>query len=165
LNDFISERLETAQDEQIRIHLDHCTDCVTALVNEKRVEMAASRRENHLSNEFSQRVAAEFPESGTSAILFHYLCGIFAASAFIAVACYAFVRQRLRPANLSSVSPPWERADLEAFYPWLSSLLNSPTLHSVLLGLAAVLLSIGLVVLVDRPRQNHVVISVGRNGD
>ena len=152
LNDFLNERLEVVQDEQIRTHLDRCPRCVNALLNEKRVEEAAARHTHSTGDRFSARVVSETLGRASNS-LFRYLCGIFVTSAFLAVASFAFVRQQLRLGGLTPTSPPWEQTNLGELYLWLSNLADSPTFHSFVLGIAAIVLSVGLILLVDLPER------------
>ena len=155
LDKFLNSSLGPDVDEQIRQHLDHCQSCSSALSADARIDRAFANDSGSLSADFTERVVSQFPVRANSAILFRYLCGLFAASSFVGVSVYAFVRNYLHPQALIYPDAPDNGNGLAGLMSLLSSIVSTPTFHYALLALLATILSITLIIVVDLPRRRE----------
>jgi hypothetical protein len=153
LNAFLSGGLDASASENVRRHLDICPDCAVALAEDHRLEGAVIRDVSS-PDLFTEKLLALVPESTTSRILFRYLCGVFAASSLLAVSFYAFWRHFTHAGHAANSTLNWSMlTDLQSSLPWLTKITASPVFNYTLLGLAATVLTIVLIVLVDSPRN------------
>ena len=153
LDRFLNASLGSDVDEQIREHLDHCRSCCSAMTTDHTLDLAFSDKVDEMSADFTDRVLSQFPVRANSAILFRYLCGLFAASSFVGVSVFAYVRHYLHPHALVFPTATESNDGLTGLITLLSSVAASPTFRYAMLALTATLLSTILIFVVDLPRR------------
>lgn len=153
LSEFLKGETLPVQDEQIREHLDHCSDCAMRLASSSRVDELADLAEPEYTSNVTRRVLSYYPISPAGMMMVRHLSWAFVASAGVAVGVFMFVRNMMESTPTNGLNGltrlGTDRLDIVA-----SQLTSNPLVNYVALAVLATILCVALIGLVDRPSKS-----------
>lgn len=154
LSRFLEGTLCEQETTMVQAHLDVCPDCVEYLVKSGKVDRLNLGAPANLGNVVVDRVLLEVAVFDHGSALLRLLYYIFGAASLLAITVFAFVRYYLSPSALNGLGENLREGQaVSTFFPFLEGWVSSPAFSYVLLSLAAVLLSVGLIFVVDLAGQ------------
>jgi len=154
LDPFLKGGLSDDLREGIADHLDNCPDCVEYLADCGKLSLMPPPQQRQLSPDFSQRVLNTITILDDSRRLLHYFLSSLAAAVAFAIAVFAFVRYYWQPEPLATHGTEQVGSSfVTELLPVLEQSFSNPTVQYLLLSVAAIVVTIALVLLVDTPKQ------------
>ncbi len=150
--EFLAGSLDATESETVRRHLEICVDCRLYASQSALLEQHLPAAEAQLPADFTGRLLKSFPQTTPAAAVVRSLAIVFAASAAMAVGVYLVIRDLLAPSVSGESVAAVEAGALARM---LEQTLNSPISRYGLLALAAVLICVLVIGVIDRPRQSQ----------
>jgi predicted anti-sigma-YlaC factor YlaD len=151
LNEFLAGSLTYHESEIVRLHLDRCNVCVRQLTQTARLERQLEIDRTKLAPDFTDRLLQSFPQTRPALAVVRSLAIVFAASSALAIGVFLVIHSLLERGVTGETAVAVETNALSTMF---EQLLAAPAARYGLLAMAAVMLSVLVIVVIDLPRPH-----------